>query len=104
MCFPRLRRGPEAVRQLVCELLGLIAEVRLEIGRRYLDPERALAHLALAEVAEQRQQRADLAALVGEMDPVDVLAPLTGAELSDLFQVDAPISAADNVRRERLSG
>src|SRR5206468_12757469 len=72
-------RGPEAVRQLVRERLCLIAEIRLEIGRRDLDPECAVAHLALAEVAEQREQRPNLATLVRETDAVDVLAPLGGA-------------------------
>src|SRR5437773_1688355 len=96
--FLDLPRGLEAVRQLVRERLRLIAEVRLEIGRRDLDSEGALAHLALAEEAEQREQRPNLAALVREMDAVDVLAPLGGTELLDLFQVDAPVPAADNVR------
>src|SRR6185437_10744615 len=54
--------GAEAVRQPVREHLGLPEEVRLEIGRRNLHPEVALAHLSLAEVADQRQQRPDLAA------------------------------------------
>src|SRR5439155_15063793 len=89
--FGAWRREIEAVRQLVRELLGLIAEIRLEVGRRNLDPEHALTHLALAEVAEQRQQRADLTARVRETGPVDVLAPLPGAELPDLFQVHAPV-------------
>src|SRR4051812_29062179 len=34
--------------------------IRLEVRRRDLDPEGALAHLALAEVAQQREQRPDL--------------------------------------------
>src|SRR6266550_9077020 len=102
--FLDLPRGLEAVRQVVRERLRLIAEVRLEIGRRDLDSEGALAHLAFAEVAEQGQQRPNLAALVREADSLDVFAALGGAELLDLFQVDAPVPAADHVRGEWLPG
>src|SRR6476661_1716459 len=87
----------EAVRQLVRERLGLAWEVRLEIGRRDLHPEGTLAHLARAEVADQRQQRPDLAAGELETGAVGVRAPLRGAQLLDFFQVDAPVPPAHHV-------
>src|SRR6266581_2035228 len=79
----------EAVRQLV---------------RRYLHPEGALAHLSLAEVAEQRQQRPDLAARELEFGAVGVRAPLRGREFSDFLQVDAPVPPAHHVDGEPLPG
>src|SRR5215208_3092444 len=102
--LPVQRRGREAVGELVGERPGLVAEGRLEIRRRDLDPEGALAHLARAEVAEQRQERSDLAAFVRETDPIHVLAALRGAEFPDLFQVDAPVATAHDIRREGLPG
>src|SRR5947208_1343305 len=69
----------EAVRQLARERLGLPGEVRLEIGRRDLHPEGALTHLPRAEVAEQRQQRPDLAARELEFGAAGVGAPLRAA-------------------------
>ena len=101
---PHCGRRPRGCRPAVREPPGLIAEVRLEVGRRDLHPEGALAHLALAEVAQQRQQRPDLAACVRETGAVDVRAPLRGAELPDLLQVDAPIPPADGVGGEALPG
>src|SRR6266436_4665036 len=92
------------VRQLVRERLGLPGEVRLEIGRRDLHPEGALAHLSLAEVADQRQQRPDLAARELEFGAVDVRAPLRGSELPDFLQVDAPVPPAYYVGGEPLPG
>src|SRR5882724_13432755 len=87
----RGRAGAEAVRQPVREDLGLPEEVRLEIGRRNLHPEVALAHLSPAEVADQRQQRPDLAARELETGAVGVRAPLRGTQLPDFLQVDAPV-------------
>jgi hypothetical protein len=43
----------EIVGKFVREGMSEVTEVRFEIGRRNLDPEGSLAHLALAEVAEQ---------------------------------------------------
>lgn len=66
-CLRNLRRRLQGVRELVSDRLGVIAEVRLQIGRRDLDSQGALAHLAFAEVAEQGQQRTNLAAPFGFM-------------------------------------
>jgi hypothetical protein len=52
----------EAVRQLVREHVGLYLVVRLEVGRGNPYPEAALAVLPRGEIAEQRQERANLAA------------------------------------------
>src|SRR5271169_2304389 len=84
--------------------MGGVIEVRFEIGRRNLDPEGSLAHLALAEVAEQRQQRPDLAAFVCETNPIEVFAPLACTERPDLLQVEAPVPTADHIGREGLPG
>ena len=96
--------GAEAVRQLVREHLGLAEEVRPEIGRRNLHPEVAFAHLSLAEVADQRQQRPDLAACELETGAVGVRAPLRGTQLPDFLQVDAPVPPAHHVGGEPLPG
>src|SRR5438045_327512 len=84
-------RAVQPIRQLVCERLSLLSVVRLEVARGDLQSEVALAVLPLAEVAEQRQQRPDLAAGVGEVSSVDVLAALFGSELAHRPEVDAPI-------------
>ena len=70
----------EAIRQPAREGTGLLRVGRLEIGGGDLHPEVALAVLALAEVADQREKRRDLSAGEREMNSVDVLAaPLSAA-------------------------
>src|SRR3954469_24897132 len=86
----------EAIRQLGRERAGLLAVVGLQVGRRDLHAEVALAVLAFAEVAEERQQRSDLAAGEREVDAADVLAALFGGELPHRSQVEAPVPSADH--------
>src|SRR3954452_7584259 len=78
------------------ECPGLLAVVALQICRRDLHAEVALAILAFAEVAEERQKRSDLAAGEREVDAVDVLAALVRAELPHRSQVEAPVPSADH--------
>ena len=68
-----------------------------------LTPSASLAHLALAEVTQEREQRPDLAALVLEMDRVDESAALLGRQLLGFLQIDAPVAPADHVGGERLA-
>src|SRR3954449_5544240 len=60
----------EAVRQARGEVPRRLREVRPQVGRRDPDAEVALAGLALAEVAHERQERSELSAREGEVDAV----------------------------------
>src|ERR1700704_1175826 len=58
----------------------------LEVGGRYFDPEVSLAVFPGPEVAQQRQQRADLASLVAEVDSIgeDTALQFPGAPTIDV--------------------
>src|SRR3954447_13163657 len=84
------------VRQGVGEVRRVREVTFLEVGRRDLHAEVARAILTGAEVAEQRQERSHLAALVSEMDAVDEdPVPLRPKPL-DRLEVVLPVAAADH--------
>src|SRR5262249_3324212 len=65
-------------------------------------PEIAVPVFSLAEVADQRQERPNLAAGESEMDAVDIFAALFGSELPYCFQVVAPVTSANHEGGEAL--
>src|SRR5258708_4816167 len=87
----------------VCEPSCLLQVVLLEIGRRDLDAEVALAVGAGPEIAQERKQGADLAALVTEVDAAGESSAVLGGESPHGFQVVAPVPAAAHSDGERLS-
>src|SRR5215217_9316966 len=91
-----LGRYFQPVRQLVRERPSPLAEVRPEQARGNLDAQVALAVLAVAEVADQRQERADLPAGKSEVGSADVLASLARSQLLDAPQIEAPVAAAND--------
>jgi hypothetical protein len=68
--------------------------VVLEVGRRDFDPEVSLAVLTGPEVAQQRQQGADLASLVAEVNPVGENTAAFRAEPADRLEVVLPVPPA----------
>jgi hypothetical protein len=84
----------EAVGELVGEFPCFPQVVVLDVGRRDLDPEVMVAVLTRPEVAQQRQQRAGLAALVAEVDAVGEGTAAPGAEPADRLEVVFPVPAS----------
>src|SRR2546430_10910817 len=89
----------EPVRECPCRLQVVV----LDVGRRDLDPEVALAVLTGPEVAQQRQQGAHLASLVAEVNAVGEDSAVLGAESADGLEVVFPVPAAADGGGERLA-
>ena len=76
--------GPnlKAIRQPVRKRSRLLQVVRLNIGRRDLYAEVAVAILTRAEIAAKRKQRPHLASFVAKMDAAGEDAAVPGCEFS----------------------
>src|SRR5436190_7806155 len=97
------RQHLEAIRELAREGARLLLISGLEIGGRDLDAGVLLPVLTVGEVADQCEERPDLAPGVDEVDVVDVLAaPLLG-ELANALHVDAPVAPGNHIDREGLA-
>src|SRR3954453_18740226 len=94
------RRVYKPVRQLAREDAGLREVVLLEVGPRDLHAQEAIAVLARAEIADQRQQRAHLAAVIGKVDAVDEPTAVLGAQPPARLQVVLPIATTRDERGE----
>src|SRR5436190_5146376 len=103
--MPRLRASSDSD-ELIGELRGetacLLEVVVLQIRRRDLQSQVLLAVLTRPEVADQREQRPHLAALVPEVDAVDPGAPAFDALPPHRLEVVFPVAAARHGAREGL--
>src|SRR3954466_3621186 len=94
------RRVYKPVRQLAREGTGLPEVVLLQVGPRNLQSQEAIAVLARAEIADQRQQRPHLAAVIPEVDAAEEHAAMLGAHSRDRLQVVLPIATTCHERGE----
>src|SRR3954466_14319714 len=76
----------------------------LQVGRRDPHARAALPVLTGTEVAEQRQQRPHLAALVSEMDVVEEVAAPPRPEPPHRLEVVLPVPAADHESCQSTAG